>query len=598
MRRILTAWLVWLLVAPAALQAATVVHRLDLSDAARQQIRVHTSVSDFPPGAAEPMVWVMPVWTPGSYLVREFARNLEQIRAEDDRGRPLRLVKLDKHRWQVERPATGGVHLHYRIHAGELSVRTSWLDPDFTLINATATLLYPESGQAWPQEVWLHLPEGWAGSHADLESPGPHRYRAADYDTLVDNPVVAGRQWALSTFEVEGVPLRLVSTGDLKYWDNAAAAGALQQLAAAHVRFWGELPFGHYSFINLLVEKGGGLEHDNNTVIMASRFAQRDRKRWLRWLELASHELFHAWNVRRMRPAGLTRYDLTTENYTRELWFAEGFTSYYQSLLVHRAGLSTEEELLRRLARRIQRAEQTPGRHVQSLEAASFDAWIKFYRPDPQSRNSRVSYYTRGAVVALLLDARLRKQGRISLDRFMQAAWQRFRDNGYRNADLYDLLEEMAGPSMARWLQERVEGTGPLDYAVLRTSLGLELVRRPEAVQPPELPAAWLDLHFEDDSMIVSRVPDDSSLRSAGLLPGDEVIALDGYRLQRSDWQERLKTYRPGERVPLLVARRGALRSLDVQLEAVPLKKWKLRPAEKRSRGQTRRYRRWLAGKP
>ncbi len=581
--------LLWL----GSLQAAVVHHNVDLSDGDHQQIRIETRVQ-LPAGYHE---WTMAVWTPGSYLLREFSRQIESLEAVDDAGQPLRLEKLGKNRWRVQAPQRGAVHLRYRIHAAELSVRTSWLDPEFALLNPASLFLYPAAHPQWPHEVELLLPPDWAGSHADLERLGEDRYRAANYDQLVDNPLVAGRQLAVTDFAVAGVPLKLVSTGDLRYWDNEQAAMALQQLVREQAEFWGGQPYPRYSFINLLVESGGGLEHDNNTVIMGSRFAQRTRKGWTRWLELASHELFHAWNVRRLRPASLKTYDYQQENYTRELWFAEGFTSYYQSLLAHRAGLTTEKELLARLAARIRSLENTPGQRVQSLAEASFDAWIKYYRPDAHSQNSRVSYYTRGAVIALLLDARLRRQGKITLDDFMRAAWQRFHASGYRNEDLYALLAELAGESQANWLRQQVEQPTQLDYSRLQTDLGLELVRSKKPVEEPELPPAWLDLQLEKDSLVLKKVRKGSSLWRAGLLPGDELIALDGYRLYPDRWKKSLQAYRPEETLTLTFARRDRLYTRAVELEAPPLEKWKLVPVEKPNRATRKRFQGWLAGR-
>ena len=372
---------------------------------------------------------MMAVWTPGSYLIREYERHVENVAATGADGAALAVSKTTKNRWAV---ATGGaatVVVTYRVYGREMSVRTNWIESGFALINGAPTFLTLADSHQRPYEVTLILPSVWTRTATALPpiAGEAHAFCATSFDMLVDSPILLGSP-AVYDFEIEGRMHRLVNEGEAGVFDGARAARDFESIAREHHRFWGTVPYSSYVCLNLITESGGGLEHCNSAVLMTSRWATRTRKAYLGWLELLSHELFHVWNGKRLRPVALGPFDYEREAHTRGLWVVEGITDYYGDLLLHRAGLSTRDEFLDSLSNKIEALQTTPGRAVQSIATASFDAWIKFYRPDENTPNTSISYYIKGSVVAFLLDVRIRRVsgGKRSLDDVMKAAYAKY----------------------------------------------------------------------------------------------------------------------------------------------------------------------------
>ena len=322
-------------------------------------------------------------------------------------------------------------------------------------------------------------------------------------------------------------------------------------------------------FLNLLTEAGGGLEHKNSTVLMGPAGRRARAGAYNAWLDLASHEFFHVWNVKRLRPVELGPFDYENENHTRSLWIAEGVTDYYADLALHRAGLITRDEYLDSLSDKIEELQTTPGRLVQSAEMASFDAWIKDYRPDENSINTSISYYTKGSVVALLLDARVRKatNGARSLDDVMKAAYEKYSGTrGYTADEFRAVVEQVAGVSLKAFWDQAVTGTDELDYKEALETLGLRF--RSVAV-PAERPGKpWLGINTRNDAgrLVVSQVRRDTPALAAGLNVDDEILAIDDYRVRADRLDNRLEQYKPGDKVTLLVARREQLLRLELTL--------------------------------
>jgi predicted metalloprotease with PDZ domain len=330
---------------------------------------------------------------------------------------------------------------------------------------------------------------------------------------------------------------------------------------------------------------------------MTSRWATRTRRPYLAWLELASHELFHAWNVKRLRPAELGPFDYENEVHTRSLWMAEGVTDYYADVLVHRAGLSTREEYLDSLSNKIEELQTTPGRTVQSAELASFDAWIKYYRPDENSPNVSVSYYTKGAVLAFLLDARIRRatSGARSLDDVMRAAYEKYAGpRGFTPDEFRQVAEQVAGTPLAGFWDANIEGTAELEYEEALQTLGLRF--RPAAAVSTR---AWLGITTRNDAgrLLVSQVRRETPGIAAGLNVDDEILAIDDFRVRADQLNARLEQYRPGDKVVLLVARRDKLMRLDVTLGAEPPRSWRLEINPAATETQMTRQREWLQSK-
>lgn len=491
--------------ARAAPASEPIRYTLSFPDARHHYVEVEASV---PTGGAEAVELAMAVWTPGSYLVREYARHVEAVEAETPGGEPLAVEKSAKNRWRIaaadEREGTGRpralperVQVRYRVYGRELTVRTNFVDASFAILNGAPTFLTLaadlEAGTDRPHEVEVRPAEGWSrvvsplppiggeGADAGTGTP-PHRFLAADYDTLVDSPLYAGNA-PVYAIEVDGAPHLLVNEGESPPWDGERAADALAAIAAEQIAFWGVRPYERYVVFNLIAEAGGGLEHKASTVLLTRRYRPGTRDGWLGWLGLVSHELFHTWNVKRLRPVELGPFDYEEEVHTESLWVAEGVTSYYDDLLVHRAGLSSRNEALDDLSDSIERLEETPGRLVQPLDRASFDAWIKHYRRDENTVNTAISYYTKGAVVAFLLDAEIRRatDGAASLDDVMREAYERYSgERGFAREEFEALASEVAGRDLSAFFARTVDSTGPLDYEPALDWFGLRFAD-PEA---------------------------------------------------------------------------------------------------------------------
>ncbi|HKI03495.1 MAG TPA: PDZ domain-containing protein [Thermoanaerobaculia bacterium] len=558
---------------------------------------------------------MMAVWTPGSYLIREYSRNVEGLSAVtamgEERGEPVAVEKTAKNRWRIATRQAPRIAVRYRVYSRDMSVRTNWVDAGFALINGAPTFLTRSGAEKRPHDVRVVLPAAWKVAVSPLppisgaSDAGGHAWRAADFDTLIDSPLYAGNG-RVYPFEAGGKPHVLLNEGEDTVWDGPRSAADAEKIAREQIAFWGGAPYPRYVFFNLLTEAGGGLEHRDSSTLMSSRWRTRTREGYLEWLGLVSHELFHAWNVKRLRPAELGPFDYEREAYTRGLWMAEGFTSYYGDLLVHRAGFSTRKEYLKALSKGIEALQTTPGRLVQPLDEASFDAWIKLYRRDENTVNSAVSYYTKGEVVAFLLDARIRRAtgGRRSLDDAMRLAYRRYSDErGFHPEELRKTLEEVAGIGLGDWLARAVESIEELDYTEALDWYGLRFVsseaERKEAGEPRELPAGWLGIttELQGGRLVVTEVKRGTPAHEAGVNVDDEILAIGDYRVPPAGLADRLKAYQPGEKDSLLVARRDRLTRLPVTFGEKPRIRWKLEMRPDATGEQKAHLAAWLADK-
>ncbi|MCB9600048.1 MAG: PDZ domain-containing protein [Sandaracinus sp.] len=632
------------------LEGDTVSHELSFPEPSTHYVEVRSIF----PTQGDSLELFMPVWTPGSYLVREYARQVESEGATTPEGERLSMEKVAKNRWRItsEGPLPERVVVRYRVYAREASVRTSYVDPDVGVLNGASLFWAPVDRIDLPQEVRVTRAPGWARcvsaldplepadaapsdaspqdapaeapeapveaaptdqpaevpagapteapSEAPAEDPADEtpsddavpttlRYAAHDFDTLVDSPIVCG-DVIVEEREVSGVPHLLATIGGAPVWDDARAADDLARIVATQHDFWGVVPYPRYVFFNVLLGGGGGLEHSRSTMMMGDRWDARNDDAYRGWLGLASHELFHTWNVKRLRPEVLGPFDYEHEVYLRELWIVEGITSYYDDLLVHRAGLTTREQYLTLLSKQIQRLHDAPGRSIQSLGDASFDTWIKFYRPDEHARSSRVSYYTKGAIVAFLLDAELRGSGS-SLDDVMRAAYERFGETGYTRESFRALVSEIAGRDLSTFFTRAVDETSELDFTSALAHYGLRFRPLPESDERP----AWLgaDVANEGGRLMVREVTSGTPAAEAGLQVEDELIALDDERLP-TNLDERLSRLQAGDEVEVLLSRRGRMRRATLILGSRPADAWQLEVDPSANVSQRRALDAWL----
>jgi predicted metalloprotease with PDZ domain len=525
---------------------------------------------------------MMAVWTPGSYLVREYERNVEGLTAADPARAPLAVEKTRKNRWRIATNGASTVWVRYRVYAHEMSVRTNWVDDEFALINGAPTFItLVESPSRRRHDVRVVLPRAWTTSLSGMTAGlGENTYTAPDYDTLVDSPIVAGSP-SVYEFSAGGKPHYLVNFRERAVWNGPQAARDLAKVAETIAQFWGSIPFDRFYFFNIVGSPKNGLEHRNSTVLNIPLDATSSREGYLDWLNLASHEYFHAWNGKRLRPAELGPFDYENEVYTRALWFVEGITEYYADLFLVRAGVATRDEYLGALSEQIRSLQTTPGRLAQSAEAASYDAWIKYYRTDENSPNSSISYYVKGAVIGFLLDGNVRRltSGSKSLDDVMRALFKQFSgERGFSGADLRSALADAVGTAKGRemrvWLGRALETTAELDYADALTWFGLRMT--PPAGTPR--PYLGVATRTENGKTIVTGIRRGSPAADAAMSLLDEITAINAEPVPEGHFAERLARFAPGTKVTLTTTRRGTARTVDVVLAVDPRHGWQLSP--------------------
>ncbi|MBX3359601.1 MAG: M61 family metallopeptidase [Phycisphaeraceae bacterium] len=580
-------------------------YTVSLPDPQTQMIDVRMTIEGVDAPALD---LALPVWRPGKYLVLDPAGGIRGMSATGADGRSLPVEKTDKATWRITTEGSHAVIASYRVYANALGDRTRHVDDTHAFISPSTVLMYVPDRRGEPVAVRIEAPGGWQVATGLDAVPGmPHEYAAPDYDTLVDSPLEIGRFQRID-FEVDSVPHEIVVWTGRGGGDGASVRDP-ERLArdfAAIVRaqrdIFGDLPYARYVYIiHLTAGASGGTEHLNSFVAQGPRNALDDPKAYDKFLGLISHEMFHTWNVKRLRPADLTPYDYAHENYTKLLWVAEGTTSYYDDLCLVRAGIIKPDDYLALLQRAIAAEADRPGAAEQSLEESSFDAWIKFNRPDPDAVNSTVSFYGKGALASLYLDllVRERTDGRVSLDDVMRDLYRRhpLGSAGYTTADVLAALNELTGSDMAPVLRDHIAGRQPMDFAAHTGVVGLELVFEPEKKDGEPLPpAAYLGLNLAEKSgrTVVQSIPSDGPAYAAGVNADDEIVALNGVRLGANDLAGRLKPLRPGEVVRLTVLRRDALKEIPVTLASKPAGSWKLRRVEHPSDQQRAQYSSWL----
>ena len=531
----------------------------------------------------------LPVWIPGSYLVREFAKNLQELNARQN-GQPIAVQQLSKHQWQLDCSANAPVELSYLVNAYDTSVRTAWLDQRRGFFNGTSLLLRVHGQEAQPHQLRIspsaQVPDWKLAtglSAVEVDAQGFGTYTAGNYDELVDCPIEMGNFWS-SSFTARGVPHRFVVAGAPASFDGERLLRDTQKICEAEIDFWGVAPHSSYVFmLNVTHDGYGGLEHCNSTALICSRSdlprqgVDKASDGYVQLLGLISHEYFHTWNVKRLRPAELVPYNYDQENYTELLWFFEGFTSYYDDLLLRRAGLIDNATYLKLITKTLNQVQQTPGRKVQSVAQSSFDAWVKYYRQDENTANATVSYYTKGALVAMSLDLKLRQEGQTTLDAVMRALWQRCQGSAMSEADVLTVLQALTGRSWETELQAWVHGTQELPVTELLAAHGVAA----DADQP--VPAQALGLRVQEShSVLIKQVLRGGLAEQAGMMAGDEWYGIEiggqGWRLGKL---EELAMYAPQgtTSITALVARDRQLLRLTLPLPqaSAPLSNYKLR---------------------
>jgi predicted metalloprotease with PDZ domain len=545
-----------------------IVIRVGMSEPWTHYFDVAINISGAPEGELDV---VMPVWTPGSYLVREFARNVQQFSSVDAAGKNLRWEKTNKNTWRVYAGDSLEVTVKYRVYAFEMSVRTSFLDDSHAYINGASVFMYLEGVLERPYCVAIDPYPGWNRISTGLDpvSGKSDAFLAPDFDTLVDCPIEIGNQEILS-FDFRGTPHSIAIYGDGNC-DPEKLRSDINTIVEAATDVFGEIPYRHYTFIvHLLDNESGGLEHMNSSSLQVSRWCFQPEESYRKFLALVAHEYFHAWNIKRIRPKGLGPFDYTKENYTRMLWVSEGFTNYYGNHLVLRSGLISADQYLETLSKTISSYRQTPGRLIESAAEASFDAWIKFYRRDEHSPNATISYYLKGELIGLVMELEIRyRTGSVkSLDDVMRLLYTRFYKRcprGFEEDEFRAACEEVAGGSLAEIFDDCVNGTREIDFAHYLFCAGLTFTE-PRQEEGASKGYLGISTKASEGKILVTAVPTATPGYNHGINVRDEIVAVDGYRVDQESLNARIEEKRPGATLEITVARSGKLRVLSVVL--------------------------------
>lgn len=621
---------------PAQMQEAARAIRYAISLPAPQTQMVEISML-VPEVTGDALKVAMPVWRPGRYQVLDLAGGVRDIRAVDAAtNEPLPIEKLEKSIWRVQvRDGVDSVRIDYRVYCNSLGDRTRHVDATHAFLSGAAVFMYVPERRSERLYITIDAPREWqVASGLEPVTPGPgHTLTAPNYDVLVDSPIEIGLHDRID-FDVGGRPHEIIIWGDGGDYDRDRLVEDFTKIVATQLAIWGgDLPYQRYVFIvHAGRGAGGGTEHLNSTVMQTSRealagSAERSNEGYRRFLGLVSHEFFHTWNVKQLRPAGIHPYDYQRENYTDLLWFAEGTTSYYDDLTLARAGIIDERRYFDILAGMIDSDRRRPGSLVQSLAESSFDAWIKFNRSTPDDVNSTVSFYDKGALVSLALDMaiRARTENAASLDDVLRELYAAFplEGSGFTSDDLVQTIEGLTESDFVDWFATFVDGAEPVDYEAALATIGLDLYFDADDEDSDDSPDGGPDDRGEEgpdsedheaqpdvtvplratiginlSGKIVRSVLSSGPAYDAGIIAGDELIAIDDRRIESAaDIDEVIEGLKLGDVVELSFFRHGVLHQIEIALGGEPAGEWKIRRVDEPTELQMTAYESWIGQK-
>lgn len=513
----------------------------------------------------------LPSWSPGSYLMREYSRHIRWIKVEQDNGEALYFEQLAKGEWEIDwnqsllKHESDGVSITYEIYCKELTVRTSHVDSTHAFLHGPSYLMGIKGEVLKDPTIEFRFPPLWSKLTTGLKEISTKReefvFTAKNYDELIDAPVEIGCQ-ETDGFEYRGKPHHLAYYGLTYPHAQNLKADTKKIVETVSSHFTGDLPYESYTFITHFAPKlFGGLEHLNSTALQFDGRKLSNRKDYLNYLSLVAHEYFHTWNVKRIRPIELGPFDYQNEAYTSLLWLAEGLTSFMDDLFVYRSGLSTLEEYLDTVKGNFETYYNTPGKKFHSLELSSFNAWIKLYRPDENSKNSSISYYLKGGLVFSVLHSRLIENGK-SIDDFLEALWKHFLarpEKGITKNEIYDLIRDLGGEKTLSEFVTMVETTEDIDFESAYRKMGIEF-RWQDSSTP------WIGAEFDavGDRAVVRSVILDSPAYQAGLNAGDEIIALNGLRALKEDMDKLGSFIQLNQSQEFMIARLGVIHKIEI----------------------------------
>jgi predicted metalloprotease with PDZ domain len=557
-------------------------------------------------GVSQPSVdLVLPSWVPGSYHIINYVRGFRGLVARKA-GEPTELAveRVDKARWRIPTAGIAAVHVEYTVYGHQMVDEAFDLTPEHLFVNAALCLPYVDGHLAEPVEVSLEVPPDWRVV-TELEEVGAHppRFRAANYDVLVDNPIDAGRPLVV-TIRPGGIPHRISLCGEGGNYEVHRLEEDLGKIVEASIRLVGESPLKSYTFFYHLTDvPDGGLEHASSTSCVVTRTTFQPAEDYLRFLSLTSHEYFHLYNVKRIRPAVLGPFDYTRENYTRLLWWMEGTTDYFSGLILRRAGLLSAPRFLEEISKFIKNYLETPGRRLQSLEESSTITWVDYYQPFEETPNQSISYYLKGGLVSMCLDLEIRHrtETKASLETVLRTLWQEYGriDRGLGEDELLPVANRATGLDLTPFFDRYVRGVDEIDFDAFARYAGLAFGPKPKPPDDDAPEPGYLGIRYENSGGLVRvrHVLADTPGRRAGITPGDEIVAVNGAKVTHDGFEKALKRYPPGTLLDLAVFRRGYLRHLSLTTGKTPPEKYAFTPVEHPSDLARQVYESWLGAK-
>ena len=513
----------------------------------------------------------LPVWAPGSYMVREFSKHINLVKAKDENGKSLKVKKIDKNTWAIDVDKAKNIKVNYEVYAYDLTVRTSYLDHIHGYVNGTSVFMYVDGYKHLGGNLTVTPHHGFSDVSTSLKpaaegftNDGSHRFRFSDYDQLVDCPIEIGNHEKFD-FMAAGIKHRVVMVGEGNY-DVERLKIDMARIVNVTTAVFGSNPNDDYLFIVHNTENGGGgLEHMNSTTLNVRRFSYTGSG-YLGFLSLVAHEYFHLWNVKRLRPIELGPFDYDKENYTSLLWVMEGFTSYYDELLLRRAGFYSKDQYLKILFNTINSVENQPGNKIQPVAHSSFDAWIKLYHPNENSYNTTISYYSKGQLIGAVIDAMIvaSSNGTKSLDDFMRLLYDKYyvkAKRGFREEEFKKDLEVFIGRNLDAFFEDYIHGTKPLDYATAFESVGVQVIKN-ETLEP----FFGTSLADANGKLTVRRVQVGSAAEKAGISANDEIIAINGFRTNQSGFNDFIGRIKVGESFDVMISRDGKIMHLKAAM--------------------------------
>jgi len=538
----------------------------------------------------------MPVWTPGSYLVREFSGKTDSVNAKSIDGENLKTEKVNKNIWNVFNPEKKDFTFSYRVFGNELTVRTTRINNDHAFISSAGVFMSVSGMENCGCKLTTVLPEGWKKISTGLNRLSENVFFADNYDVLIDSPLEIGNQNILE-FEIQGIKHFICLTGEGNYKEKIII-NDFRKIAEEQIKFFGgKIPYEHYTFIIHLVEKGGGgLEHLNSFVAQFPRLNFNDEKLYKKFLGLVSHEYFHLWNVKRIRPAELGPFDYNRENYTKSLWVAEGWTSFFDNVFIRRCGLINDEEYFEFIENEYNDVMRFKGRFKQSLSESSYDTWIKFYRKDENFSNTQISYYTKGALVAIMLNIEIIKNtnGEKSLDDVMRILYKDYQNDssrGYTQERIKEVCESVNGRMLDEFWSMYVDGTDEIPIEKYLSFAGIEVTDSSDSASA----ALGVDFKTENGKLIITKVIDGGSAYESGLSFRDEIISVNGFRVNEEILKNIFSDKKPGEVLKLILSREGIIKKISVTL-LKPIPKFKIKRMENISDEQDKIFKKWILG--